>query len=222
MKTCFLILSGKVDSIPALPTVADNENLSIIYSYDSVIPVRLLKDIPPNTQYIELKKVNAITIAALIGTIVEKERVISPITEVGIASTSDALTKLLMDMDLPGVKVSIMQKKPSLKLKRSTENKKSESTKNERKPKEKKIEEEEPVKENIPENKDNDEILTSVGIPADIQFWVKDAIKSSSDDTIGLEIRLKMNAAANGMSLTEEKLAELVSKIKPVYNKVKE
>lgn len=221
MKTCFLILSGKVDSIPALPTVADNENLSIIYSYDSVIPVRLLKDIPPNSQYIELKKVNAITIAALIGTIVEKERVISPITEVGIASTSDALTKPLMDMDLPGVKVSIMQKKPSLKLKRSTENKKNESVKTERKPKEKEIEEG-PVKENASENKDNDEILASAGIPADIQFWVKDAIKSSSDDTIGLEIRLKMNAAANGMSLTEEKLAELVSKIKPIYNKVKE
>lgn len=221
MKTCFLILSGKVDSIPALPTVADNENLSIIYSYDSVIPVRLLKDIPPNSQYIELKKVNAITIAALIGTIVEKERVISPITEVGIASTSDALTKPLMDMDLPGVKVSIMQKKPSLKLKRSTENKKNESVKTERKPKEKEIEEG-PVKENISENKDDNEILASAGIPADIQFWVKDAIKSSSDDTIGLEIRLKMNAAANGMSLTEEKLAELVSKIKPIYNKVKE
>lgn len=221
MKTCFLILSGKVDSIPALPTVADNENLSIIYSYDSVIPVRLLKDIPPNSQYIELKKVNAITIAALIGTIVEKERVISPITEVGIASTSDALTKPLMDMDLPGVKVSIMQKKPSLKLKRSTENKKNESVKTERKHKEKEIEEG-PVKENASENKDNDEILASAGIPADIQFWVKDAIKSSSDDTIGLEIRLKMNAAANGMSLTEEKLAELVSKIKPIYNKVKE
>ncbi len=221
MKTCFLILSGKVDSIPALPTVADNENLSIIYSYDSVIPVRLLKDIPPNSKYIELKKVNAITIAALIGTIVEKERVISPITEVGIASTSDALTKPLMDMDLPGVKISIMQKKPSLKLKRSTENKKNESVKTERKPKEKEIEEG-PVKENISENKNNDEILASAGIPADIQFWVKDAIKSSSDDTIGLEIRLKMNAAANGMSLTEEKLAELVSKIKPIYNKVKE
>lgn len=221
MKTCFLILSGKVDSIPALPTVADNENLSIIYSYDSVIPVRLLKDIPPNSQYIELKKVNAITIAALIGTIVEKERVISPITEVGIASTSDALTKPLMDMDLPDVKVSIIQKKPSLKLKRSTENKKSESVKTERKPKEKEIEEG-PVKENVSENKDNDEILASAGIPADIQFWVKDAIKSSSDDTIGLEIRLKMNAAAHGMSLTEEKLAELVSKIKPIYNKVKE
>lgn len=221
MKTCFLILSGKVDSIPALPTVADNENLSIIYSYDSVIPVRLLKDIPSNSKYIELKKVNAITIAALIGTIVEKERVISPITEVGIASTSDALTKPLMDMDLPGVKVSIMQKKPSLKLKRSTENKKSESTKNERKPKEKKIEEG-LVKENISENKNDNEILASAGIPADIQFWVKDAIKSSSDDTIGLEIRLKMNAAANGMSLTEEKLAELVNKIKPIYNKVKE
>lgn len=221
MKTCFLILSGKVDSIPALPTVADNENLSIIYSYDSVIPVRLLKDIPPNSQYIELKKVNAITIAALIGTIVEKERSISPITEVGIVSTSDVLTKPLMDMDLPGVKVSIMQKKPSLKLKRSTENKKNESVKAERKPKEKEIEEG-PVKENVSENKDDDEILTSAGIPADIQFWVKDAIKSSSDDTIGLEIRLKMNAAANGMSLTEEKLAELVSKIKPIYNKVKE
>lgn len=221
MKTYFLILSGKVDSIPALPTVADNENLSIIYSYDSVIPVRLLKDIPLNSQYIELKKVNAITIAALIGTIVEKERVISPITEVGIASTSDALTKPLMDMDLPGVKVSIIQKKPSLKLKRSTENKKNENVKTERKPKEKEIEEG-PVKENISENKDNDEILASAGIPADIQFWVKDAIKSSSDDTIGLEIRLKMNAAANGMSLTEEKLAELVSKIKPIYNKVKE
>lgn len=221
MKTCFLILSGKVDSIPALPTVADNENLSIIYSYDSVIPVRLLKDIPSNSKYIELKKVNAITIAALIGTIVEKERVISPITEVGIASTSDALTKPLMDMDLPGVKISIMQKKPSLKLKRSTENKKNESVKTERKPKEKEIEEG-PVKENISENKNNDEILASAGIPADIQFWVKDAIKSSSDDTIGLEIRLKMNAAANGMSLTEEKLAELVSKIKPIYNKVKE
>ncbi len=221
MKTCFLILSGKVDSIPALPTVADNENLSIIYSYDSVIPVRLLKDIPSNSKYIELKKVNAITIAALIGTIVEKERVISPITEVGIASTSDALTKPLMDMDLPGVKISIMQKKPSLKLKRSTENKKNESVKTERKPKEKEIEEG-PVKENISENKNDDEILASAGIPADIQFWVKDAIKSSSDDTIGLEIRLKMNAAANGMSLTEEKLAELVSKIKPIYNKVKE
>lgn len=221
MKTCFLILSGKVDSIPALPTVADNENLSIIYSYDSVIPVRLLKDIPSNSQYIELKKVNAITIAALIGTIVERERSISPITEVDIVSTSDTLTKPLMDMDLPGVKVSIMQKKPSLKLKRSTENKKSESAKNERKLKEKEIEEG-PVKENIPENKDDDEILVSAGIPADIQFWVKDAIKSSSDDTIGLEIRLKMNAAANGMSLTEEKLAELVSKIKPIYNKVKE
>ena len=221
MKTYFLILSGKVDSIPALPTVADNENLSIIYSYDSVIPVRLLKDIPLNSQYIELKKVNAITIAALIGTIVEKERVISPITEVGIASTSDALTKPLMDMDLPGVKVSIIQKKPSLKLKRSTENKKNENVKTERKLKEKEIEEG-PVKENISENKDNDEILASAGIPADIQFWVKDAIKSSSDDTIGLEIRLKMNAAANGMSLTEEKLAELVSKIKPIYNKVKE
>lgn len=221
MKTCFLILSGKVDSIPALPTVADNENLSIIYSYDSVIPVRLLKDIPSNSKYIELKKVNAITIAALIGTIVEKERVISPITEVGIASTSDALTKPLMDMELPGVKISIMQKKPSLKLKRSTENKKNESVKTERKPKEKKIEEG-PVKENISENKNDDEILASAGIPADIQFWVKDAIKSSSDDTIGLEIRLKMNAAANGMSLTEEKLAELVSKIKPIYNKVKE
>ena len=221
MKTYFLILSGKVDSIPALPTVADNENLSIIYSYDSVIPVRLLKDIPLNSQYIELKKANAITIAALIGTIVEKERVISPITEVGIASTSDALTKPLMDMDLPGVKVSIIQKKPSLKLKRSTENKKNENVKTERKPKEKEIEEG-PVKENISENKDNDEILASAGIPADIQFWVKDAIKSSSDDTIGLEIRLKMNAAANGMSLTEEKLAELVSKIKPIYNKVKE
>ena len=219
MKTCFLILSGKVDSIPALPTVADNENLSIIYSYDSVIPVRLLKDIPSNSKYIELKKVNAITIAALIGTIVEKERVISPITEVGIASTSDALTKPLMDMDLPGVKISIMQKKPSLKLKRSTENKKNESVKTERKPKEKEIEEG-PVKENI--SKNNDEILASAGIPADIQFWVKDAIKSSSDDTIGLEIRLKMNAAANGMSLTEEKLAELVNKIKPIYNKVKE
>ena len=221
MKTCFLILSGKVDSIPALPTVADNENLSIIYSYDSVIPVRLLKDIPSNSKYIELKKVNAITIAALIGTIVEKERVISPITEVGIASTSDALTKPLMDMDLPGVKISIMQKKPSLKLKRSTENKKNESVKTERKPKEKEIEEG-PVKENISENKNDDEILASAGIPADIQFWVKDAIKSSSDDTIGLEIRLKMNAAANGISLTEEKLAELVSKIKPIYNKVKE
>lgn len=221
MKTCFLILSGKVDSIPALPTVADNENLSIIYSYDSVIPVRLLKDIPSNSKYIELKKINAITIAALIGTIVEKERVISPITEVGIASTSDALTKPLMDMDLPGVKISIMQKKPSLKLKRSTENKKNESVKAERKPKEKEIEEG-PVKENISENKNDDEILTSAGIPADIQFWVKDAIKSSSDDTIGLEIRLKMNAAANGMSLTEEKLAELVNKIKPIYNKVKE
>ena len=221
MKTCFLILSGKVDSIPALPTVADNENLSIIYSYDSVIPVRLLKDIPSNSKYIELKKVNAITIAALIGTIVEKERVISPITEVGIASTSDALTKPLMDMDLPGVKISIMQKKPSLKLKRSTENKKNESVKAERKPKEKEIEKG-PVKENISENKNDDEILTSAGIPADIQFWVKDAIKSSSDDTIGLEIRLKMNAAANGMSLTEEKLAELVNKIKPIYNKVKE
>lgn len=221
MKTCFLILSGKVDSIPALPTVADNENLSIIYSYDSVIPVRLLKDIPSNSKYIELKKVNAITIAALIGTIVEKERVISPITEVGIASTSDALTKPLMDMDLPGVKISIMQKKPSLKLKRSTENKKNESVKAERKPKEKEIEEG-PVKENISKNKNDDEILASAGIPADIQFWVKDAIKSSSDDTIGLEIRLKMNAAANGMSLTEEKLAELVSKIKPIYNKVKE
>lgn len=221
MKTCFLILSGKVDSIPALPTVADNENLSIIYSYDSVIPVRLLKDIPSNSKYIELKKVNAITIAALIGTIVEKERVISPITEVGIASTSDALTKPLMDMDLPGVKISIMQKKPSLKLKRSTENKKNESVKTERKPKEKEIEEG-PVKENISENKNDDEILASAGIPADIQFWVKDAIKSSSDDTIGLEIRLKMNAAANGMSLTKEKLAELVSKIKPIYNKVKE
>lgn len=221
MKTCFLILSGKVDSIPALPTVADNENLSIIYSYDSVIPVRLLKDIPSNSKYIELKKVNAITIAALIGTIVEKERVISPITEVGIASTSDALTKPLMDMDLPGVKISIMQKKPSLKLKRSTENKKNESVKTERKPKEKEIEEG-PVKENISENKNDDEILASAGIPADIQFWVKDAIKSSSDDTIGLEIRLKMNAAANGMSLTEEKLTELVSKIKPIYNKVKE
>ena len=221
MKTCFLILSGKVDSIPGLPTVADNENLSIIYSYDSVIPVRLLKDIPSNSKYIELKKVNAITIAALIGTIVEKERVISPITEVGIASTSDALTKPLMDMDLPGVKISIMQKKPSLKLKRSTENKKNESVKTERKPKEKEIEEG-PVKENISENKNDDEILASAGIPADIQFWVKDAIKSSSDDTIGLEIRLKMNAAANGMSLTEEKLAELVSKIKPIYNKVKE
>ncbi len=221
MKTCFLILSGKVDSIPALPTVADNENLSIIYSYDSVIPVRLLKDIPSNSKYIELKKVNAITIAALIGTIVEKERVISPITEVGIASTSDALTKPLMDMDLPGVKISIMQKKPSLKLKRSTENKKNESVKTERKPKEKEIEEG-PVKENISKNKNDDEILASAGIPADIQFWVKDAIKSSSDDTIGLEIRLKMNAAANGMFLTEEKLAELVSKIKPIYNKVKE
>ena len=221
MKTCFLILSGKVDSIPALPTVADNENLSIIYSYDSVIPVRLLKDIPSNSKYIELKKVNAITIAALIGTIVEKERVISPITEVGIASTSDALTKPLMDMDLPGVKISIMQKKPSLKLKRSTENKKNESVKTERKPKEKEIEEG-PVKENISKNKNDDEILASAGIPADIQFWVKDAIKSSSDDTIGLEIRLKMNAAANGMSLTEEKLAELVNKIKPIYNKVKE
>ena len=216
-----MILSGKVDSIPELPTVADNENLSIIYSYDSVIPVRLLKDIPSNSKYIELKKVNAITIAALIGTIVEKERVISPITEVGIASTSDALTKPLMDMDLPGVKISIMQKKPSLKLKRSTENKKNESVKTERKPKEKEIEEG-PVKENISENKNDDEILASAGIPADIQFWVKDAIKSSSDDTIGLEIRLKMNAAANGMSLTEEKLAELVSKIKPIYNKVKE
>lgn len=221
MKTCFLILSGKVDSIPALPTVADDESLSIIYSYDSVIPVRLLKDIPSNSKYIELKKINAITIAALIGTIVEKERVISPITEVGIASTSDALTKPLMDMDLPGVKISIMQKKPSLKLKRSTENKKNESVKAERKPKEKEIEEG-PVKENISENKNDDEILTSAGIPADIQFWVKDAIKSSSDDTIGLEIRLKMNAAANGMSLTEEKLAELVNKIKPIYNKVKE
>ena len=221
MKTCFLILSGKVDSIPALPTVADDESLSIIYSYDSVIPVRLLKDIPSNSKYIELKKINAITIAALIGTIVEKERVISPITEVGIASTSDALTKPLMDMDLPGVKISIMQKKPSLKLKRSTENKKNESVKAERKPKEKEIEEV-PVKENISENKNDDEILTSAGIPADIQFWVKDAIKSSSDDTIGLEIRLKMNAAANGMSLTEEKLAELVNKIKPIYNKVKE
>lgn len=114
-----------------------------------------------------------------------------------------------------------MQKKPSLKLKRSTENKKNESVKTERKPKEKEIEEG-PVKENISENKNNDEILASAGIPADIQFWVKDAIKSSSDDTIGLEIRLKMNAAANGMSLTEEKLAELVSKIKPIYNKVKE
>ena len=221
MKTYFLILSGKVDSIPTLPTVTDNENLSIIYSYDSVIPVRLLKDIPSNSKYIELKKVNAITIAALIGTIVEKERVISPITEVGIASTSDALTKPLMDMDLPGVKISIMQKKPSLKLKRSTENKKNESVKTERKPKEKEIEEG-PVKENISKNKNNDEILASAGIPADIQFWVKDAIKSSSDDTIGLEIRLKMNAAANGMSLTEEKLAELVNKIKPIYNKVKE
>lgn len=221
MKTCFLILSGKVDSIPALPTVADDESLSIIYSYDSVIPVRLLKDIPSNSKYIELKKINAITIAALIGTIVEKERVISPITEVGIASTSDALTKPLMDMDLPGVKISIMQKKPSLKLKRSTENKKNESVKAERKPKEKEIEKG-PVKENISENKNDDEILTSAGIPADIQFWVKDAIKSSSDDTIGLEIRLKMNAAANGMSLTEEKLAELVNKIKPIYNKVKE